>query len=59
MRGIVWSEWCRMRTSGEVGVPREGALCEAVEVLGGLVVHDAEESSDAIMVLEWWYQGRV
>lgn len=48
-----------MRTSGEVGVPREGALCEAVEVLGGLVVHDAEESSDAIMVLEWWYQGRV
>lgn len=29
-----------MRTSREVGVPREGALCEAVEVLGGLVVHD-------------------
>lgn len=58
MRGIVWSERCRMRTSGEIGVPREGALCEAVEVLCGLVAHDADEYSDAIMVLGWWCQGR-
>lgn len=43
MCGAARSERDQVRTSGEVGVPREGALREAVKVLGGLVVHDAEE----------------